>query len=135
VSVTRPKWLPPFNPTARGAAVRQWVVSESHHLLPLSWGGPDEPENLSRLSAQLHYDAHACMNEYVRHNGQPPPSVLAVYSTKAQDLAAYAWGQRDPSHPTPYWMPAAAPIHVEEVDGVGRVAVLMGWPEVTIPRG
>lgn len=126
--VTRPQWLPTFNATARGASARPWTVSETHHLVPLSWGGADVNDNKARLSAQLHHDAHACMNEYVRHSGPPPASVLSTFSAKAQSLAAYAWANLEPGHPTPYWLPAHAPIVRGETEGEARVRAFMGWP-------
>lgn len=129
---------PPFTPTGVCTCTPRHsprlMVIEDHHIEPLSWGGPDVAANKVRVCPNTHYGTHALLNEYVRHKGAPPPTIVTLYTKPAQLLASMAWKLRDPSHPTPYWMPAAAPIHVEEIDGVSRVAEMMRWPEATVPR-
>ncbi len=41
------------------------IVIEEHHVLPLSWGGPDVPANKVAICAQTHFTTHALLNLYV----------------------------------------------------------------------
>jgi hypothetical protein len=86
------------------------MVVETHHILPVSWGGADVVANKVRVCPNTHYGAHALLNEYVHHGATPPPTILTLYTKPAQLLASLAWSQRQPGHPTPYWTPAPVPI-------------------------
>lgn len=79
------------------------VVIEQHHVLPLSWGGPDTPANKVAICAQTHFTIHALLNQYVHTGDTPSRGELNQFPPYARILAAQAWQQRIPGHPTPYW--------------------------------
>lgn len=66
-----------------------------HHILPLSWGGPDVEENIEWLCQTTHENVHVLLREYVRYGGEPPwrPWRQQV-SPFTRALAEAAWEQR-----------------------------------------
>lgn len=73
----------------------------THHILPKSWGGGDEPTNRVVLCPSTHENIHRLLNRYVRLGGVPPWEDRRIYGVYARDLAARAWSQR-PSDKPPY---------------------------------
>lgn len=71
-----------------------------HHVLPLSWGGPDEPWNKVTICMTGHGNVHSLLNEYVRAKGEPPWSVRIHWGDGERDLALRAWDAH--TGPTPY---------------------------------
>jgi hypothetical protein len=104
---------PPFDPAGECTCTPRHsprlMVTETHHRLPLSWGGADVAANKVRVCPNSHYGTHALLNEYVHHQGTPPPTVLAMFTAPARLLAAQAWAERIPNHPTPYWLHKESP--------------------------
>jgi len=76
-------------------------VPARHHILPQSWGGPTEPDNLIYICPNSHTAVHQLLNAYVHAGGEPAWSVLQHYNALVRDLAARAWVQRPSDHP-PY---------------------------------
>jgi hypothetical protein len=107
--MTKP-WSPPaYLPSGSCICTRRHsprlVVVETHHIVPLSWGGANSTVNKARVCPNTHYGTHALLNEYVRDGGRPPLKVLALYTEPMKVLAAMAWALHEPDHPTPYWLP------------------------------
>lgn len=68
-----------------------------HHVVPLSWGGPDVPANKVVLCDNHHYGAHTAIDEYVRLSEKswptwthPAPALLAEYDGTMRALALKA---------------------------------------------
>lgn len=82
----------------------QPLVLEAHHVLPLSWAGPDVPENRVTLCSTAHHGTHALLDLYVTLGREPLRHEMqtkfgTVPNKLIQVLAARAWAQR-PAHPT-----------------------------------
>lgn len=58
-----------------------------HHVVPLSWGGPDVPPNRMWLCPNCHELVHSLLNEYVRAGGKPALDVLRQYPLFLRRLA------------------------------------------------
>lgn len=72
-----------------------------HHILPLSWGGPNTVTNLVDVCPTTHENIHRLLNAYVKVQGVPAWEIRRLYSPYVRDLAARAWAQR-PSQKPPY---------------------------------
>lgn len=85
------------------------IVDETHHILPLSWGGANTPDNQVLVCAQTHYTIHYILNAFVRAGQEVrrtgPDHKWPLF---AFNYALEAWHQRDPNHPTPFWLPEGA---------------------------
>lgn len=74
-------------------------VPNRHHVIPLSWGGPDVPENTVMLCPNSHSSVHRLLNEYIRSGGLPSWEVRREFNAYVRGLAATAWANR-PENPT-----------------------------------
>lgn len=73
--------------TDRRARAEPAGYSESHHVVPRSFGGLDTAENLIRLSARDHYFAHCCLAKI--YGGEMWAALhLMAYTQKPQHGAA-----------------------------------------------
>lgn len=86
------------------------VVTQIHHVLPLSWGGTAAAPptmgvglNTVEVCPNTHYATHALLNEYVHVGGIPSRTTLKAFPDFARKLAVLAWENRLPGHPTPFW--------------------------------
>lgn len=75
-------------------------VMHKHHIVPKAWGGTDaEPpswmsddqSNLVVLCPTAHSNVHRLLNDYVRHKGKPPWSLVEHYTHYERELAGTAW--------------------------------------------
>ena len=105
--MSEPVALAPFGEGC--ACVAQHVpsgyVAVTHHVLPLSWGGPDEPGNKVLVCSNTHEATHRLIDDHIRFGGEPPWEHRRRFNPLARDLAARAWAQR-PDHPTYTLFPA-----------------------------
>lgn len=77
------------------------MVIETHHVVPLSWGGLRETQNQVQVCPSTHYNIHHLLNEYVHTQGNPRWDVLRHFGKMARDLARQGWESRIPGNPTP----------------------------------
>lgn len=75
------------------------VATDTHHILPLSWGGPNVAANRVELCPTTHRQVHRLLDAYVAAGNVPAASVMARYNDLTRALAARAWDQR-PAVPT-----------------------------------
>jgi len=75
------------------------VATDTHHILPRSWGGPDVASNRVEICPTSHRQIHRLLDAYVTAGAKPAASVLAMYNDLTRALAAQAWDQR-PAIPT-----------------------------------
>ena len=47
-----------------------YVYSEIHHIIPRSFGGSDNPNNLVRLTAREHFIVHFLLYKMYKHRSQ-----------------------------------------------------------------
>lgn len=85
------------------------TVLHKHHIVPLSWGGPNTAENIIKICPNAHYNIHDLHRYYKWHNGRPPGHIRKHYSKFVEDLAQRGWDGRDPARAM-----AADDMHVEE---------------------
>ena len=64
---------------------------ERHHILPLAWGGSDDPDNVVSLCPTTHSDTHKLLREYRRLMEAPPWEFRRHYGYTARRLAFNAW--------------------------------------------
>lgn len=63
-----------------------------HHVVPLSWGGPDTEENTVWLCPTTHGNVHRLLWDYERFEGEPPwRGYRWHYSLYTRRLAERAW--------------------------------------------
>lgn len=73
----------------------------THHILPLSWGGPDIPSNKVRVCATGHENIHTVLNWMVHAGGTAIPyEYRRRVGTATWAYAVTAWEQHH--GPTPY---------------------------------
>lgn len=72
------------------------VATDTHHVLPRSWKGPDVAANRVELCPTTHRQVHRLLDAYVTAGAEPARAVLAMYNAVTRDLAAQAWAQRPP---------------------------------------
>jgi hypothetical protein len=80
------------------------LVLHSHHVVPLSWDGPDVPANRVTICPTCHTSTHMLLDLYVALNREPTPAEMRakfgrIPNRQMQVLAARAWASR-PAHPT-----------------------------------
>lgn len=86
-------------------------VAVVHHVVPLSWGGPDVAANKVTVCSNTHEATHRLLDDHIRFKGVPPWEHRRRFNPLARDLAARAWAAR-PAHPTyTLWPTYAAPGH------------------------
>lgn len=72
--------------------------SENHHIVPVSWGGGDEPENLVRLTAREHRLAHLLLFRMSKGKRRAAMAasifLLGKTSSRAYELARKEQAQR-----------------------------------------
>lgn len=61
-----------------------------HHIIPLSWGGSDGPENLAALCPTSHENLHMTLRAWIKA-GRPTKTKLTPF---VLDLAMRAWDGR-----------------------------------------
>lgn len=67
-----------------------------HHIIPLSYGGPDTESNVVWLCPTAHGNVHKLLWDYEREGGLPPwEGVRWHYSAFIRDLAERAWEGKD----------------------------------------
>lgn len=74
-------------------------VANRHHIIPLSWDGPNDDSNTIMLCPNAHSSVHRLIDEYVRADGEPSWDVRKHFSSFIRALAAHAWDNR-PENPT-----------------------------------
>lgn len=83
-------------------------VLVTHHVVPLSWGGADVPENRQSLCSNTHDSTHRLLDDYVRAwrlgLGEPGWEHRRRFNPLARELAARGWAGR-PATPT-FTLPA-----------------------------
>lgn len=63
-----------------------------HHIVPLSYGGPDTEDNIVWLCPTAHGNVHKLLWDYERYEGLPPwEGVRWHYSAFIRRLAERAW--------------------------------------------
>lgn len=68
----------------------------NHHIVPLSYGGPDVDENQIWLCPTAHGNVHKLLWDYERAGGLPPwEGVRWHYSAFIRNLAQKAWEGKD----------------------------------------
>lgn len=77
----------------------QAYVLEVHHIIPLSWGGPDIPENKKGICNNTHNATHRLYDEHVRRQRAgldpiPPWSYQRHFTLQSRQMAAHAWANR-----------------------------------------
>jgi len=75
------------------------VATDTHHILPRSWGGPDVASNRVEICPTSHRQIHRLLDAYVTADATPSRTVCGQYNALTQELAARAWAQR-PAIPT-----------------------------------
>lgn len=75
------------------------MVTDTHHICPRSWSGPDVAANRVELCPTTHRQVHRLIDAYVSAGAEPAKSVVALYNALTRDLAAQAWARR-PANPT-----------------------------------
>lgn len=83
-------------------------VLVTHHVVPMSWGGPDVPGNRQPVCANTHDATHRLLDDYVRYHraglGEPPWEHRRRFNPLARSMAATGWAAR-PASPT-FTLPA-----------------------------
>lgn len=72
------------------------VVFNRHHVVPLSWGGPDDDDNVLLLCPTGHYTVHHLLREARRagvHPDRLPWEVRRVAGPNLRAVAADGWEQ------------------------------------------
>lgn len=74
-----------------------YAYVDHHHMLPHSWGGPTEADNLLPLCQSCHHAIHWLLDEFVKRGEAFHDRHLSRF---VNEMARYAWDRR-PEHPTP----------------------------------
>ena len=76
---------------------------EGHHNPPRSWTTDDGASSeILTICGLCHNEIHSLLNEYLRHDGTPPASVLKTYRVWYRKKADEAWQRRRTDKPVPY---------------------------------
>lgn len=67
------------------------VQLHRHHILPLAWGGDDDPTNVILLCPSTHANVHRLLREHDRHGGTPPWTIRRWFGGFVRDLARSGW--------------------------------------------
>lgn len=62
-----------------------------HHIVPLSWGGPDTEENEVVNCPNQHRSTHQLLRAYRRAGGDPGWAIRRLYSPFTRRQAATGW--------------------------------------------
>lgn len=84
-----------------GQHVPEVHAPATHHIVPLSWGGPNVEANKVVLCPTTHENVHKLLNAYVHAGGVPDWSIRRQYSVYTRTLAQRAWDNR-PNDKPPY---------------------------------
>ena len=66
-------------------------IIDRHHVVPLSWDGPDEPDNLITICPNQHRLVHELLDLYKKRGGHVFASDLRPYPRFTQQLAKRGW--------------------------------------------
>ena len=69
-------------------------LNHAHHVLPLAWGGPDEPDNRVPLCPTGHAIVHVLLRDWVRAGRQLNRGYVNRY---LYGVAAEGWARRPPT--------------------------------------
>lgn len=72
-----------------------------HHILPLAWGGTDDPSNVVLLCPSTHANVHRLIREYANVGGVPSWTLrrrFGWYARQLADDAWRAWLEQEPVH-------------------------------------
>lgn len=67
------------------------TIIDKHHIVPLSWGGPDVPENMIPICSNQHRLVHELLTLYKKRSGYVLPSELRKFPRFTQALAKKGW--------------------------------------------
>lgn len=62
-----------------------------HHILPLSWGGPEIPANEIFICPNAHVSVHELLRAWRKYGTEPPWIIRKYYSPFIRDLARKGW--------------------------------------------
>lgn len=66
-------------------------IIDRHHIVPLSWGGPDKPENIITICPNQHRLIHELLDLYKKRKGLLTITDLKPYPRFTRRLADRAW--------------------------------------------
>jgi hypothetical protein len=72
------------------------MVLERHHIQPLSWGGPNTPDNLVLVCSNCHQGTHTALNALVAYHGEKravPAEIWARFHPYYRQMAYHAVGR------------------------------------------
>lgn len=75
------------------------VDVEVHHVLPLSWGGPDTAANRTPICPTAHSSVHWLLRAYQRAGGTPSWEVRRRVSPFVRSLAQRGWDAYQEANP------------------------------------
>ena len=64
---------------------------DRHHIVPLSWGGPDTEANVVWICPSQHRQTHLLLSAYRRAGGTPSWDVRRQFSPFTRALAQRGW--------------------------------------------
>jgi hypothetical protein len=67
------------------------VDTDVHHIVPLSWGGPNIPSNKVSICPTGHRNVHELLREYAEFGGTPPWEIRCRFSVAERELAQRGW--------------------------------------------
>jgi hypothetical protein len=67
---------------------------DTHHVLPLAWGGIEEPKNQVEVCQTGHANIHRLLSEYEDRDQTPPWEVRRQFGPGERALAVKAWNLR-----------------------------------------
>lgn len=62
-----------------------------HHILPKSWGGGDEEDNIVWLCPSTHEHVHILLRAYRQYEGTPPWEVRKQFNPYVREIAKQGW--------------------------------------------
>lgn len=92
------------------------VVLHNHHIIPLSYGGPNTAENKILICPTAHYNIHKLLWHYNKNDGLPPGSVRKHFSDFVQEYAARGWAGRTRWAIEEGELSGVAPLNTDYVD-------------------
>ncbi len=63
------------------------TIAHWHHVLPLSWGGPDTADNRQLMCPNTHYGLHLLLNALRRYRGDVPWEYRRRFGPYARRMA------------------------------------------------
>jgi hypothetical protein len=67
------------------------VVFHEHHIVPISYGGPNTPENLVLLCPTGHATVHKLLAQYEKYDGTPPWAIRQLANPYLRAIAETGW--------------------------------------------